>query len=264
MKNTILTYEQFSKMNNNQDYDEYIKQTKEYQLLDKLYNNHLNNLSNIIDMLNINTPYDLSLLYTYFLIPNGILSITDTFKYHKNTTKAYEFINILGPKVLTGTGVCRHIVKHLSDINQTLNFDTYILIADSLTSKIKHALLGISEQNQKFLFDPTNKVIGIINNQQISFINPLTPEEIPNLKISTNKEKHSNFNYLDTDFFFQLESKTNFEDFQQRYEIIKQKYDFFKDYFQLYKVNNYTTYQQICQLLEQLNNSKSTKKLIKK
>lgn len=260
MKTNIKTYEQFNKQQNNITYEEYIKQTKEYQTLNKLYTTHLNKLSTIIEMLNINNTYDLSLLYSYFLIPNGILSTTNTFKYYNSPTKAYEFIEIIGPKVLTGTGVCRHIVKHLSDLSRTCNLDNYILIADTFNSKIKHALLGIVDKEQKFLFDPTNKVIGTINNEQISFHNPITSETIPNLKISQNRAKHNDFNYLNTDNFFNLENKNNFDDFTQRYQIIKQKYNFFEECFQSYKSNNYTTYQEINYLLEQLNNLNKSKK----
>lgn len=95
--------------------------TKEIREIINLYNVFLDNYIKLNNTLELSHPLEIYKLYDFALY-NGLLSKNNNFNYNKNDS--FEFEYKLGLKVLTGSGVCRHISGLLDDIYNKLNLES--------------------------------------------------------------------------------------------------------------------------------------------
>lgn len=148
-----------------QNYEEYLLETPEYQEYMAVYQEVLKDFKSFIQNYNIHSSLELGILYTCFLLPKGILSITNQFQY-KYLKGIFEPLEILGAKVISGRGCCRHISKNLVDILNTCGYEAYYLKTEKIDLSELHALVGIIYDNKKLTLDPTNKKIGYFIDQE--------------------------------------------------------------------------------------------------
>lgn len=146
-------------LNDKQNYENYIFDTLEYQEYSNLYKESLKNFKNFIQNYPIHDSLELGILYTYFLLPHGIFSVSDHFSYSCEKS-LFEPQEMLGSKIISGIGCCRHIAKNLIDILNYCNFTSYYLTTLSISKSELHALVGLYFNDEKFVLDPTNKKIG--------------------------------------------------------------------------------------------------------
>lgn len=168
--NNILTFHLFEKEN----YEEYIFDTNIYQKYLYTYQQVLKDFKEFIQNYPIHDSLELGILYTYFLLPNGIFSLFNNFSYFREYS-LFEPKELLGSKIISGTGCCRHIAKNLIDILNVCGFEAYYLSTQLLDESDFHALVGLCFQNKKYVLDPTNKKIGyFIDEDYIMTKNPIT------------------------------------------------------------------------------------------
>lgn len=148
-----------------QNYEQYLSKTHEYQEYMAVYQEVLKDFKSFIQNYNIYSSLELGILYTCFLLPKGILSITNQFQY-KYLKGIFEPLEILGAKVISGRGCCRHISKNLVDILNTCGYEAYYLKTEKIDLSELHALVGIIYDNKKLTLDPTNKKIGYFIDQE--------------------------------------------------------------------------------------------------
>lgn len=157
----VLTFHLLEKQN----YEEYLLKTHEYQEYLEAYQKSLKDFKDFIQNYNIHNSLELGILYTCFLLPKGIFSITNQFQYSYSKV-LFEPLEMLGSKVISGRGCCRHISKNLVDILNTCGYEAYYLKTEEINLSELHALVGIIYDSKKLTLDPTNKKIGYFIDQE--------------------------------------------------------------------------------------------------
>lgn len=274
--NKFLTYKEYKKefydifsrivIGNELSYDKYIKNTMEYKSTFKMYKLFLSRLKELLSLIGITNSLDITILCTYFLIPDGILSITDNFDKRQENYTNCEFVNLIGSKVLSGTAVCRHISKFIVDLNRIYKNESYFVVLKNLDSEIMdHVVVGLKVENKKFVIDPLNKRLGTFYGEVITLFNPMGGNIPISYKIDKVKYKQiiDKLNYLDINSFFELDKLNNLNLFKERYDYIKTKYIYFLDLFNNFKTENYDLYKSIVSNLELLTGYESNKKIKK-
>ncbi len=274
--NKFLTYKEYKKefydifsrivIGSELSYDKYIKNTMEYKTTFKIYKLFLSRLKELLNLLGITDSLDISILCTYFLIPDGILSITDNFAKKVENYSNCEFVNLIGSKVLTGSAVCRHISKFIVDLNRINKNESYFVVLKNLENdSMDHVVVGLKVEDKKFIIDPLNKQIGISNKDLVTCFNPMGGSIPVNYKIDRVRYKQiiDKLNYLDINVFFELEKLKNLNIFKERYEFVRIKYLYFKELFNNFKTDNYDLYVNITNKLGLLTGYEYNKKIKK-
>lgn len=167
----------------NFDIEQYIKSTDEYEKISNLYNEYVTGISELIKVFGNLDIYEIGILYT-ILLKNGFLSKTKTFESCNIENDNRIIFDILGARITSGFGVCRHEAKLLIDIYNKLNYvSDYIQCKSGLHSSIlknypniffklkrsSHAIVGIMDETEYLIFDPTWETIGALskNNKNI-------------------------------------------------------------------------------------------------
>lgn len=274
--NKFLTFKEYKKeyydifsrivKGNDLSYDKYIKNTIEYIGSFKLYKLLLSRLKKIFNLLGIDNSLDITLLCTYFLIPNAILSIGNKFDKKIENYANFEFVNTLGSKVLSGNAVCRHVSKFILDINRMCGNESYFIPVNDINDNSGHVLVGLNINNEKFIIDPLNMHFGVMNKDIITCFDPLENKVPINYKLNRNKLILEKLNYIDVSKFLKLKNGNNIDIFKKHYDYMKLKYLYFKDLFENFKYDNLELYKEIVSYLEILcgyEYNNKTKKLIK-
>lgn len=274
--NKFLTYKEYKKefydifsrivIGSELSYDKYIKNTMEYKATFKMYKLFLSRLKELLNLLGITDNLDITILCTYFLIPNGILSITDKFNKKIENYSNCEFINLIGSKVLSGNAVCRHISKFIVDLNRINKNESYFVVLKNLENDVMdHVVVGLKVNDKKFVVDPLNKGIGVFNKDIITCFNPMGGNIPVSYKIDRVKYKQiiDKLNYLDINSFFELDKLNDLNLFKERYDFVRLKYLYFKDLFNNFKTENYELYVNITRNLSLLTGYEYDKKIKK-
>ncbi|MGN0966166.1 MAG: hypothetical protein ACI4OP_01020 [Candidatus Coprovivens sp.] len=111
------------------------------------------------------------LLFFEVMIQNGYFSETSNHEYRKYNYIYPEVHGTLGSQVMTGSCVCRHMSSLFSDLMYQMNMTGCNVVVkinyeDTLKQFLKkgskkefnHAVLGVVEEDKKFIYDPTNMV----------------------------------------------------------------------------------------------------------
>lgn len=277
--NRFLTYNEYRKIffntfdkiiiGSDLSYDKYIRTTLEYKETFKLYKLYLTRLKNLFKYLNITDSLDIAIICTYFLIPNGYLSLNDKFVRKIENCSNCEFINLLGSKVVTGSGVCRHIVKFLVDLNKMFNNESYFVVLKSVDKNMDHVVLGLNYNNSKFIIDPLNKGLGLVKDNMVTLFDPLKIDMLVNYKLDKSKYKQvsDKLNYLNIGKFYDLDNVSDLDIFKEKYDNMRLKYLYFKELFEEFKVNNYGLFTELSNNIEIITgyqDSNSIKKKVKR
>lgn len=111
------------------------------------------------------------LLFFEVMIQNGYFSETSNHEYRKYNYIYPEVHGTLGSQVMTGSCVCRHMSSLFADLMYQMNMTGCNVVVkinyeDTLKKFLKmgrkkefnHAVLGVVEEDKKFIYDPTNMV----------------------------------------------------------------------------------------------------------
>lgn len=101
--------------------------TKEFQDINKLYNEFIKNYDKLNTTFDLNNPVEICTLFESLLY-RGYLSKGKEFVFDNNV----DFIdtpNVMGANILNGSGVCRHIAPMLRDIYRYRGLDSKSLVA---------------------------------------------------------------------------------------------------------------------------------------
>lgn len=127
--------------------------TSDYKELKEMYNKVVANTCNLIRELELNHPIEIFSSYVY-LYRNGYLSYEKYFMYDSNLK---DIARLGGIDVIRGKGVCRNIAAHLTDIYNSLGYNSsvaavYVPPIDSLnTQKYCDTDLVDSEEAKQFV-----------------------------------------------------------------------------------------------------------------
>lgn len=134
---------------------------KEYEQLDQIYNNFIDNYNNLNRTLDLQDPMDIFVMFSN-LLASGYLSKDMKFEFDDNDSVLTLGIN-MGTVVFTGEAVCRHIATMLTDIFLNYNIEASNLSVkyDCLISN--HLITTAIFQNKKYFLDPTNFTIFVMN-----------------------------------------------------------------------------------------------------
>lgn len=165
------------------DIEHYIKSTYEYKKMNTLYEEYVTAISKLIKEFGNLDIYEIGILYT-FLLKNGFLSENKSFEYRdlKNDNLIIE--DILGARITSGFGVCRHEASNLMDVYNKLNYKAEHITCKaglhdsvfknhptlfSLLKRVSHAMVGVKNDNEYLVFDPTWETFGNLskNNKNI-------------------------------------------------------------------------------------------------
>lgn len=146
---------------------EEIRKTSDYQDCIELYNEYIKKLADFISKFNLESAKEIVFFFDV-LLTNGFLSSS-----FKNVYKNYEYdknyiVETLGARTLSGASVCRHMSALAADCFSELGNKAEILTVSSAESienlnSIKdfkklqwsHGVVGIADNNHKFIYDPT-------------------------------------------------------------------------------------------------------------
>ena len=179
-KNKLLTGEYLTKTALN-----YIENTEEYQKCYTLYRQLLEETAELFVKCSADKdPLMLGILHG-ILLHNGFLSINNEFNYHNYDIDMGFAYELLGARVCSSTGVCRHITKNSVDLYRLLGHNaTYSqvkmlkedniylkhkILLDIKAPKPTHAVTGVVGKDGKFVLDITNsRVINIDRNKKLA------------------------------------------------------------------------------------------------
>lgn len=166
------------------DVDEYIKSTDDYKKLNNLYDEYVAEIAKLIDQFENLDIYDIGVLYT-ILLKNGFLSKNKSFEFKKIHDNDQRLLDIRGARITSGFGVCRHMAHNLTDVYNKLNYKSEYLICktgldESILKKyptlfsnfknISHAIVGVENDNEYLIIDPTWETIGILSRKNNNII----------------------------------------------------------------------------------------------
>lgn len=129
-ENKVLSKSEFKKLKNFlnsikfRNYENYRSNLPIHKELKKTYEKFLSDLLNEINLSTIdNDPLSIIILVAYYLIPNGILSITKKFHLIDSGIykidydyRSYVTKDLLGTYIASGYGSCRHFNSFISDL----------------------------------------------------------------------------------------------------------------------------------------------------
>lgn len=144
---------------------EILRTTTTYKDCVSEYNKYIEEVAKLVKKLGFESSRDTT-AYLQLLLETGHFS-----KYMRHTYKIHsyekEFLpELCGAKVLTGTSVCRHMSSFFTDILNVLGYTAAnisavtteknpVKVAQKTNNHWNHAVVGISENNISYLFDPT-------------------------------------------------------------------------------------------------------------
>ena len=148
-----------------------IRDTIEYDRTQNLYNEFLIQLVKFLKLLDINDSLDY-ILYIKKLIDSGIVSCNGVLEYNDNIFDSKTVPELMGARVVSGIGVCRHTSAFINDLLLRLNFCSTVLGVEIFTKdprlykykifkEFDHAVVGIIDSDGKYIYDYTNDFYGV-------------------------------------------------------------------------------------------------------
>lgn len=170
-----------------------LKESKEYKELQDKYNLFLKEFTSFIKEYKLNDALTLNLLVSD-LLSTGYFSYSGEFEYDyglvNNKNKwMHEDTLLMGSRVFTDLGVCRHQAAFLTDVNNEYGYDSitlhirglkdnnpllYLPIPRSLQPRFaNHAATGVCTEKGKIVVDPTWETIAEFKNKKNAKIHSL-------------------------------------------------------------------------------------------
>ncbi len=144
-----------------------LESTVTYYECEQEYNAYIKEIANFIKSFGFSSSID-CIAYIRLLLASGHFSenhihIYKLFEYEKT-----EVMSLCGARVTTGKSVCRHQSSFIVDILTELGYESAVMsvvatkekdpIKEATSKKISfnHAVVGVTEKNRLYLYDPTN------------------------------------------------------------------------------------------------------------
>lgn len=162
----------------NMEFHKLIENYDGYDDLTKCYKEYLKEFSEFIKYYKIEDAFFFNTLVT-LLINQGYFTTSGLYIYENELTKKSlkdfkEDKFLLGSRVFTDRGICRHTASLLNDINNEYGFDSINLLVKTTNKNSiflkaaeytsmdysDHLVVGINTKDGKFIFDPTNRSVG--------------------------------------------------------------------------------------------------------
>ena len=142
--------------------EEYIAKQKDMQELQRLYYTYLETISDVLKKHQLTHPFQIADICTN-LIGDGYFSKDFTFAYDKINQYQYHLSPLEGPRVMSGTAVCRHISRMTSDFASCFSVDMPVLIGSlvypwqsrkkALHKNVLHAVNLLEVNGKKLAWD---------------------------------------------------------------------------------------------------------------
>jgi hypothetical protein len=156
---------------------EMLRDTTTYKELKKEYELYVQEIARLIKGVGLKSAKE-AVTYLQALMELGIFAPNMKHKYQKFEHEREFLEELCGVRVVTGQSVCRHMSSFFADVMNELgytaaNISCTVCKGDENPVKLiqrnkvvlNHAVTGIIDQGQKFLFDPTNgNYIGLPQN----------------------------------------------------------------------------------------------------
>ncbi len=156
---------------------EMLYNTPEYKRCKDLYDEFIRELARFMNDMGVNDTLDIGALFMELLYC-GYLSVPGRFEYHRYDIDNDICSDIMGARVLSGSGVCRHIAGCLIDLYKAMGYPaayvTVVTTNNELSSVIKdkilpfrtnHAVVLVADKYGKYIFDPTHMDVAVLNEQ---------------------------------------------------------------------------------------------------
>ena len=222
-----------------------------YKYTYQLYQKVLSDFKPLLKLLNISDLIDVTTLFYLLKQKNQLLYKKRTLKDLKKYKEVLntEMYDLLGCRVFTGCGLCRHNTAFCLDLSKQLDLQGVNLLCHG--TDIDHVVMGTIINNQKIILDPTNNDYGFLKGNQIILTENKTPYTLfnPNDEIDNFLIKR-----FDPHGFYQeflnIECKELSIDMEEKREIVKSNYyqnakyinDFRKEHQGTYKKLAYNQY----------------------
>lgn len=153
---------------------EEIRNSEHYSECMERYNEYLYAFSELLKSTEKTSALEVSLLYVE-LLSQGYFSITQNYQYKIEKYDKTHLPELMGARILEGTGVCRHTSSFLGDLLKKFDINTYQhccrtteeewINLNDLIFRIKpnHLITAIVENNEKFFVDTLRKKRSIIS-----------------------------------------------------------------------------------------------------
>ncbi len=242
--------------------EEYIKSTDEYSQISSLYNEYVAEIANLIKSFSDLDILEIGVLCT-LLLKNGYLSKNGNFEYHKFKSDDRNIKEICGARITSGFGVCRHEVLLLTDIYNKLNYKSdYIIcqtgLEDSLfkdypvlfsfLKKEYHAILGVQDDKEYLIFDPTCETIGAISKKDNNLIEARKNCDRKNDLLFYTNSKFANYEYVQGLNEFPSYLNNNHREIKKRCVDMKKRFVTLKSYFSAWQTRNSDLMEEIAAL----------------
>ncbi len=108
------------------------------------------------------------IVYIEMLMTSGYFSENHEHIYHNYQYEYIDMVEVAGARVLTGKSVCRHQSTFIVDVLNSLGYHASnmsviatpynpVKLAKTKHKRWNHSVLGIADQGEMYLFDPTSK-----------------------------------------------------------------------------------------------------------
>ncbi len=140
--------------------------TTTYKECEEEYNKYIEQVAKLIRGIGLTSSKEI-ILYLEMLMLSGCFSKNHTHTYHDFKYEYVDIASIAGARVLTGKSVCRHQSSFFVDVLNNLGFESTnitvtraekdpVQLAKSRKKKWNHAVVGIADQGEMYLFDTTS------------------------------------------------------------------------------------------------------------
>lgn len=206
----------------------YIKSTREYQRLTNLYDDYITIIAKLIKE-NSDEIFDVATYYIN-LLHTGILSYNCGFSFRNLKTDYDNRLGILGARIASGFGVCRHMAMNLKDVYDKLGYNASYISCDKYNNKIDFQKQPNSKFKKQVVPKTTHAIVGVTNGRKSLIVDPTWQAigrfDYPKKDVATLKYLH---NRKDSPFYFHLDSEVT----------IKKGPDNYANYLKFLEHNNY-------------------------
>lgn len=147
---------------------EMLRETSTYQELKNEYDSYVKDVAMLIKSAGLKSAKEV-ISYLQGLMENGFFAKNMKHQYQKYEYEREYLEELCGVKIVTGKCVCRHMSSFFVDVMNELGYtaanvscavceekDDPIKLMQRNKVTLNHAVAGVVDQGQKFLFDPTN------------------------------------------------------------------------------------------------------------
>lgn len=144
--------------------NEKVLNSNEYKKWQELYYHFIDIWASYLKSLNFSSSVE-ALEFINMLLYSGFFSVTEKYQYHYYKNNPYESLEVLGSRIISGFGVCRHSSAFTSQLLNKIGYP-----ACNLSCAVKHPnscwqhkinfnhlIIGITDEENKFTYDTVSQ-----------------------------------------------------------------------------------------------------------